>query len=236
VGEEADNSKMQEAKTAAAKQHKGGASPGSKNPFHIPAQDVNHAANGHNSLNVQDILNLRHNRTTSKQSAVLEHWNRNHPGEPLPDRYNFSLTHDRLGDWGNSDVYHGGGSKQNPFWNKKKKHGNKLPTKTNEDADEEEPLEDGGHHEMDTHGDEIIHDAIKKPVEVVAGDKKPARTPSNVFGGGSAAVPHQQPAAPADTTPAVPADTADTTPKVPADTDNTETPPVEESSSRECSS
>jgi glutamine cyclotransferase len=217
VGEEADNSKMQEAKTA---KHNP-ASPG-KNPFHIPSQDVNNA--GHKS-DLQDIMNLRHNRTNSKQNAVLEHWNRNHPGEPLPDRYNFSLTHDRHGNWDGSSLYNKGGKKQNPFWDKTKKHGNEFPTKTNEDADEEEPLEDGGHHGMDPHGDEIIRDSINtKPV---AEDKPntPAKTPGNVFGSDNAAVPLQKPAAPEDSAPEDSApDSANT---------NTEEVPVEEKKSPE---
>jgi glutamine cyclotransferase len=66
------------------------------NPFHAPHQfrdDFRYHQHG-------DFLNDRErNRTRIKQQAVLEHWNRTHPGEPLPDTLNFSLFSTRPDPW-----------------------------------------------------------------------------------------------------------------------------------------
>lgn len=148
------------------------------NPFHAPHQFRDDFLFHHQG----DFIRDPSNRTRIKQQAVLDAWNRTHPGEPLPDSLNFSLyasfgadfhnpkrPMDRPGHHVNHDPRHpetdmGGAA-------------HFFPTKTNEDSGQ---VEDSSH-DLDVHNDEPpvpVPTSIPTPAPILVVTPVPTLVPA----------------------------------------------------------
>ncbi|KAI2488600.1 glutamine cyclotransferase [Fragilaria crotonensis] len=166
------------------------------NPFHAPHQFRDDFLFHHQG----DLIRDPSNRTRIKQQAVLDAWNRTHPGEPLPDSLNFSLYASRNDPW--TDPF--GADFHNPkrpmdrpdhHVNHDPRHpetdmggaAHFYPTKTNEDSGQ---VEDSSH-DLDVHNDEPpvpVPTSIPTPapILVVTPVPTPDPTPDPTLGATSA--------------------------------------------------
>ena len=145
VGNDATNAKIQEASEKALLTHSHHAAP-DKNPFNIPYHKKDLPQ--YNDLK-SSLVDGRQNRTKIKQEAILERWNRTHPGQPFPDRFKHSFG-------GPRPNHHTGGHKapnspQHPNAHSGHDPYSKFPTKTKEDDGQGED----SNHNMDLHNDAV---------------------------------------------------------------------------------
>ena len=145
VGNDAANAKIQEASEKALLTHSHHAAP-DKNPFNIPYHKKDLPQ--YNDLK-SSLVDGRQNRTKIKQEAILERWNRTHPGQPFPDRFKHSFG-------GPRPNHHTGGHKapnspQHPNAHSGHDPYSKFPTKTKEDDGQGED----SNHNMDLHNDAV---------------------------------------------------------------------------------
>ena len=193
-----------------------GASP--SNPFHAPHQSRDDYLDNQQQLEGGGGFNQYHaNRTKIKQQTVLEKWNRLHPGEPLPNKFIYSLpTGTHAYETRPMDIP----GKYDPRYPDSDNGGASqfFPTKTHHD----DPQVEDSSHELDVHNDETSppaeHEVETFPVTVAVGVIAPTAAPvDEVTPKPIAAAPMDQPS-PKPTT-AAPVEQPSPKPTTPAPVD-----------------